>query len=238
VDGASSDIKGKAGTLPNLFYVSAEDKLKNRCDWLDATSSDIKAEDDGMHRPDWEKLTYMERYIKLDTGRPRLDGHIPRLPIRVLSHYRNQTQISVTANPDTACSVTIYLDPRPHVGVTLDMIGASARYQYAAGSHVTDPKGYFINKVPKKFRQYGIDGLVWHVDELHSKGSSRALVGRNDIMAVSSVVTDGLREEGLLESFEHCELRAAARAHYEKMITRVLLNPRATVMLDERDGNF
>jgi hypothetical protein len=79
VDGASSDIKGKAGTLPNLFYVSAEDKLKNRCDWLDATSSDIKAEDDGMHRPDWEKLTYTERYIKLDTGRPRLDGHIPGL---------------------------------------------------------------------------------------------------------------------------------------------------------------
>lgn len=118
------------------------------------------------------------------------------------------------------------------------MVGPSARYQYAAGSHVTDPKGYFINKVPKKFRQYGIDELVRRVDELHSKGSSWALVGRNDIMAVSSVVTDELREEELLESFERCELRAAARAHYGKMITRVLLNPRAIAMPDERDGNF
>lgn len=145
---------------------------------------------------DWDKKSHKKRYLNLDAD--ILRGDIQGLPIYVC--YNSGKDANPIFNVDTVCSVTMFFNPKPHVGFTVEMAGTNARFDQLAAGKWDSFVECVVGEGMDKFEQQGIDALVKRVGELFEKGGSWAAAGIANIKAArEGIFTDVgryMRDEG------------------------------------------
>jgi hypothetical protein len=121
-----------------------------------------------FYEPDrrrWGILSHKQRYIELNARRLSSD----KSGLAIYVSYHNAQVKYPALNVDTACNMTMYFDPWPHVGFTAEMVGGKARFQMLA---YEDPEDKMECRKALKFRQAGIDGLVHRIRELYARSAN------------------------------------------------------------------